>query len=185
MPTFTFETFPTLETERLILRRIVRADADAWLAVHDHPEVMRYLIDFDTPTTDLAEINEIIDWADGIFKNKTGIRWAITLKPDNTMIGSCGFHVYSAHHRWAEIGYELHHAYWRRGIMQEAVTEVMRFCTDELHLHRIEANATEGNEASRGLLLKLGFGQEGTWRDRVYSRGRFHSLWQFGKLVGE
>lgn len=106
-----FHAFPELETERLRLRRILPEDAEAWLAVWDHPDVMRYLIDFDQGTTDLADVNEIIDWADGIFSRQTGMRWAITLKPDDRMIGSCGYHLYSSANRCAEIGYELHYDY--------------------------------------------------------------------------
>jgi hypothetical protein len=27
--------------------------------------------------------------------------------------------------------------------------------------------------------------QEGTWRERVFARGQFHDLWQFGLLERE
>ena len=101
------------------------------------------------------------------------------------MIGSCGFHDYKPSHRSAEIGYELHHDYWRKGIMTEAVSELLRFCFNDLNLHRVSANVTVGNEASAGLLKSLGFTHEGTWRDCVFWRGAFHSLWQFGLLEGE
>ncbi len=182
---FDFERFPTLETDRLRLRRITAADAEAWLAVWNHPAVMRYLIDFDRDSTDLDEVRGIVDWADQVFADHTGIRWAISLKPDATMIGSCGFHLYSQAHRCAEIGYELHRNYWRRGLMTEALRALLRFGFHDMNLHRIEANVTVGNEASAGLLRSLGFCQEGTWRDKVYARGQFHDLWQFGLLEDE
>jgi [ribosomal protein S5]-alanine N-acetyltransferase len=184
MSGFNFETFPILETERLKLRRITPDDTQAWLAVWNHPEVLRYLIDFET-TPDEAEVKSIVEWADDIFSRKTGIRWAITLKSDDIMIGSCGFHLYNKNNRWAEIGYELHHDHWRKGIMSEAVSELLRFCFDELQLHRVEANVTIGNDASAGLLRHLGFSLEGTWRDKVYSKDQFHNLWLFGLLEDE
>lgn len=184
MTLFDFETFPILETERLTLRRITPDDTQAWLAVWNHPEVLRYLFDFET-TPDEAEVKSIIEWADGIYNRKTGIRWAITLKSDGSMIGSCGFHLYNKTNRWAEIGYELHNKHWRKGIMSEAVTEMLRFCFDELQLHRIEANVTVGNDASAGLLRHLGFMLEGTWRDKMYWKDQFYSLWQFGLLESE
>jgi len=184
MSAFNFETFPILETDRLTLRRITPDDTQAWLAVWNNPDVLRYLIDFET-TPDEAEVKSIIEWADGIYSRKTGIRWAITQKSDNTMIGSCGFHVYDKNSRWAEIGYELHRDHWRKGIMSEAVSEVLRFCFDDLNLHRVEANVTEGNDASAGLLRHLGFTFEGTWREKVFWQGQFYSLWQFGLLENE
>ncbi len=183
--TFHLTTLPELETDRLRLRGIVPDDAEVWLAIFSHPSVIRFLIDFNRSQTNLHEIHEIITWTEDIFANKSGMRWALTLKPDTTMIGSCGFHLYSAANRCAEIGYELHHDHWRKGIMSEALHKVLQFGFDELDLHRIEANVAVGNVASAGLLRHLGFELEGTWRNKLFSRGRFHDLWQFGLLKDE
>lgn len=180
-----FDTFPTLETSRLRLRRIVPGDAAAWLKVWINPDVMRYLAGFEGDQATIKDMNGLISWADGIYFKETGLRWAITRKPDDTLIGSCGFHLYSAANRWAEIGYELNRDYWRQGIMAEAVSAMLRFGFGPMNLHRIEANVTEGNEASAGLLRHLGFTYEGAWREKEYLRGRWHDLWQFGLLEGE
>ena len=75
MSHFDFSTFPVLETERLILRRIMPSDAPAWFTVLDNPEVRRYLMDIEEMEGDNPEsegIHEIIAWADEIFANKTG-----------------------------------------------------------------------------------------------------------------
>ena len=69
--------------------------------------------------------------------------------------------------------------------MTEALGEVLRFCFDCLMIHRVEADVTVGNAASAALLRKLGFVLEGEWRERVYSRGAYHSMWQFGLLEPE
>ena len=184
MTTFDFSATPTLETERLRLRRISGADYDDWLAVWHSPGALDYLIDFDgRPQGEVARA--IIDWTERIAREKSGIRWAITLKPDDRMIGSCGFHLYQRRDSRAEIGYELHADYWRRGIMTEAAQAVLQFCFDELAVHRLEADVVEGNAASAALLRKAGFTLEGVWRERVFKRGAFHSLWQFGLLAPE
>ena len=184
MTAFDFAHLPPLETERLLLRQITKADHDDWLAVWHSPGALDYLIDFDGKPQ-AAVASEIIDWAERIVREKSGIRWAITLKPADRMIGSCGFHLYERRHRRAEIGYELHSDYWRRGIMSEAAQAVLRFCFEQLDLHRAEADVVEGNVASAALLKKVGFTLEGVWRDRVFKRGAFHSLWQFGLLASE
>lgn len=184
MTNFNFDTFPILKTERLTLRQITMNDTQDWLSAWNHPEVLRYLIDFETEP-DEAEVKSIIEWADAIYANKTGIRWAITDTDDDVMVGSCGFHLYNPQNRWAEIGYELHFDHWRKGIMSETVNAVLDFCFETLNCHRVEANVTVGNEGSAGLLRSLGFTLEGTWRDKVYWQGEFHSLWQFGLLEGE
>ena len=184
MTDFNFAAVPTLETSRLFLRRITMADYDDWLAVWHSPGALDYLIDFDgTPQGEVAR--EIIDWAERIFREKSGIRWAITLKPSDRMIGSCGFHLYDRRDSRVEIGYELHSDYWRRGIMSEATEAVLRFCFERLGARRIEADVVEGNAASAALLKKAGFTLEGIWRERVFKRGAYHSLWQFGLLAPE
>ncbi|MCY3918059.1 MAG: GNAT family protein [Chloroflexi bacterium] len=184
MTTFDFTEVPTLETDRLRLRRINRADHDDWLAVWHSPGALDYLIDFEgAPQDEVAR--EIIGWAERITREKSGIRWAIALKPKNRMIGSCGFHLYERRHRRAEIGYELHSDFWRRGIMTEATQAVLQFCFDRLGAHRLEADVVEGNAASAALLRKVGFTLEGVWRERVFKRGAFQSLWQFGLLAPE
>lgn len=184
MTAFDFSVAPTLETDRLRLRPITRADHDDWLAIWHSPGVLDYLIDFDgAPRDEVAR--EIIDWAERIFREKSGIRWAITLQPDDRMIGSCGFHLYDRRDSRVEIGYELRSDYWRRGIMSEAAQAVVQFCFERLGAHRLEADVVEGNVASAALLKKAGFTLEGVWRDRVFKRGAFHSLWQFGLLAPE
>ena len=101
------------------------------------------------------------------------------------MIGSCGFHLYDKRDSRAEIGYELHADYWRQGIMFEATEAVLAFCFERLGVRRVEADVVEGNAASAALLKKLGFTLEGVWRERVFKRGAYHSLWQFGLLADE
>lgn len=181
---FQFSEVPTIETERLTLRRIVADDLGDWMAVWRSPGVLDYLIDFEgLPQEDMGR--EIIEWADRIFAERSGIRWALTLKPNRRMIGSCGFHLFDRRHLRVEIGYELHSDYWRQGFMSEAVHAVLEFCFDTLAVHRVEADVVEGNAASAALLKKAGFTLEGVWRDRVYKRGAYQSLWQFGFLKPE
>ena len=180
-----FGPFPIIRTNRLMLRRIMPADAPAWMAVLGDPQVIRYLSDLDAPMTDPAAIESFIAWADAVFADGTGLRWAITLKDEPTLIGTCGFHKLDRANRRAEIGYELSSHFWRQGIMAEALAATLDFCFDRLALHRVEADVTAGNEASAGILRRFGFTPEGTWREAVYSKGVFRDLWQFGLLEHE
>lgn len=181
---FHFDEVPAIETERLTLRRITADDLGDWMAVWHSPGVLDYLIDFEGVPQENMGL-EIVEWADRIFAERSGIRWALALRPNNQMIGSCGFHLFDRRHQRVEIGYELHSDYWRQGIMSEAVRALLEFCFDTLDVHRVEADVVEGNVASAALLKKAGFTLEGNWRDRVYMRGVYQSLWQFGFLKPE
>ena len=184
MTEFDFVETPTLETRRLVLRRITDDDHNDWLSVLRSPGVIDYLVDFESKPDD-AIGREIIRWTEDVFKEQTGIRWAITLKPAHTLIGSCGFHLFERRHRRADIGYELHSEFWRQGIMTEAVKAVLGFCFESLGVHRVQADVAEGNAASAALLKKAGFTLEGIWREHFYSGGAYRSLWQFGLLAPE
>jgi hypothetical protein len=67
----------------------------------------------------IQEAEKLVESRTRIFKQGIGIRWAIAVKENHDYVnGSCGF--YSANHA-VEIGYDLHLAFWRQGIMTEAL----------------------------------------------------------------
>lgn len=82
-------TFPILETDRLILRKVTEVDASSVLKYMSDNEVVKHigLEPFNTVVDAMDEIT----WYQTIFEQGTGIRWGITLKENNEVIGSCGF----------------------------------------------------------------------------------------------
>lgn len=80
------------------------------------------------------------------------------------------------------IGYWMGLPYVRRGHMSEAVHLVLDFAFDTLGLHRVEAACLVHNEASRGLLLKAGFSEEGLARQYLCIDGRWQDHRTFGIL---
>lgn len=77
----------------------------------------------------------------------------------------------------ASLGYWAGQMYAGRGYITAAVRAVVRFSFDDLDLHRVEAACQPDNMASRRVLEKAGFTQEGLaraylkinggWRDHV------------------
>ena len=61
----------------------------------------------------------------------------------------------------ASLGYWMGAALCPSGHMSEALTALLPFAFDRLGLHRIEAACLPHNKASRALLAKLGFREEG------------------------
>lgn len=55
--------------------------------------------------------------------------------------------------------------------MTEALGTVLRFGFDYLGLHSVEATIDPPNAASRRVLEKLGFVQEGSFRENYYDLG--------------
>ena len=77
----------------------------------------------------------------------------------------------------ATLGYWMGERYAGRGLMTDAVVTLTKYCLTKLGLHRIEAACLPDNIASRRVLAKAGFVEEGTarkylkingqWRDHV------------------
>lgn len=166
MSNFDFTTFPIIETPRLRLREITHADVPDIFAVYSNVETMRY---YDTPYANIEQSHDDVQLHKRRFREKTGIRWAITLKGDDTFIGNCGFNprIYGNH---SDIGYILSRDHWRKGIMYEAVSAILPFGFNELALNRIEAWIFPGNDASSRLAEKLGFTYEGLLRGYMFGQ---------------
>ncbi|RZL46418.1 MAG: N-acetyltransferase, partial [Pedobacter sp.] len=107
-----FTSFPSLETERLVLRAHSIDDAKALFELRNNDEVMRY-IDRENPKN-LEETELKIRLMYEGFTNRTSLVWVIALKeyPDK-MIGEIGYYRTDLANYRAEIGYMLHPDFWR------------------------------------------------------------------------
>ncbi|YCA45049.1 GNAT family N-acetyltransferase [Bacillus sp. JZ8] len=172
--------FPFIETNRLLLREIVKDDANDILKYLSDEEVMKYygLAPFKTINEALNEIS----WYQSILNEQTGIRWGITLKGKDEVIGSCGFLNRVPEHYRTEIGYELSRDYWGHGIASEALEAVIRYGFKYLKLQRVEALVEPPNIPSQKLIEKNGFIREGLLRKYEFTCGKFDDLYMYSLL---
>lgn len=174
---------PIIETDRLILREVIKEDvADMFLYLSDK-DVMKHmgLEAFQTEKETLDEIG----WYQTIFKEATGIRWGITHKENGRVIGSCGFFNMHREHSRTEIGYELSKEHWGQGIASEALEAVIHYGFRHLQLERIQALVEPANSSSLKLLEKNGFEQEGLLRHYEFTCGKFDDLYMYSILKGD
>ncbi|EDL64502.1 GNAT family N-acetyltransferase [Bacillus sp. SG-1] len=175
--------FPVIETNRLILRQPIKDDAQDMLKYLSDQDVVKHmgLLPFQSIEDALGEIQ----WYDSILKDGSGIRWGITLKENNKMIGSCGFLNMAAEHSRAEIGYELSQDYWGKGIAGEALEAVVLYGFKHFHLERIQALIEPGNSPSQMLVEAKGFQREGLLRHYEYTNGNFDDLYMYSLLKSD
>lgn len=173
-------SFPILETKRLILRKVTKDDANSILTYLSDKEVMKYygLEPFKSINDALDEIS----WYQSIHKNKTGIRWGITLKEQGVVIGSCGFLNMVSQHFRTEIGFELSKEHWGKGIAGEAVEAIICYGFEHMNFQRIEALIEPANLSSQKLVEKMGFIREGLLRNYEYTGGKFDNLFMYSLL---
>lgn len=167
-----FDPFPTLPTERLILREIILDDLAEMHFLQSDSAVLQYLdtkpsTSLDTTLTKMGRIKEEQ-------RNNSCIEWAICLKEDpSKLLGVVTYwRIMTAHFR-AEIGYRLNPSAQGKGLMTEALQAVIEYGKSFLKLHSIEANINPDNAASIRLLQRLGFVKEGHFRENYYFDGRF------------
>ena len=73
----------------------------------------------------------------------------------------------------ATLGYWMGERYAGKGMMTDAVQALTRYCVNKLGLHRIEAACLPDNAASRRVLTKAGFVEEGVARKYLKINGQW------------
>ncbi len=162
--------FPVLKTSRLVLREIVPGDTERLYHYYSDPMVTEF---FMSPIKSLQEAEEIVDASIGSFYQQRGIVWGLSETPDSPLIGTAGYEAISAYDSRVEIGYDLAKDYWGRGLMKEALEEMLRFSFDVLAINRIEAFILLENTRSVRTLERLGFTREGVLRQHRLFCGHF------------
>ena len=180
MNTEVFLQFPVIETERMQLVRHDMRHAEQMFKLRTNTSVMKYL---DAPMPkDIDEVRSKIRENIDSFDHKSGIPWVITLKEDGTAIGYASIWKIDHKNHRGEVGYALLPDYWGKGMATEAVTAIIRFGFENIGLHTMMANTNPSNEASQGLLKKLGFQQEAYHRQDYFFDGAYLDSAIFGLL---
>ncbi|WP_142829647.1 GNAT family N-acetyltransferase [Planococcus soli] len=175
--------FPTIESKRLILRQATEEDAENVLAYLSNEKVTRHMgIE---PFESRQDAIDEISWYRSIFEKNTGIRWGITLKGQDKVIGSCGFLNLKAQHHRSEIGFELSEEYWGIGIASEAFQAVIAYGFETMNLQRIEALVEPANISSQKLVEKQVFQKEGLLRSYEFTAGKYDDLYMYSLLKQE
>ncbi|MGI8556520.1 MAG: GNAT family N-acetyltransferase [Pyrinomonadaceae bacterium] len=156
-----------LETERLILRKLAKWDADAVFAMRSDREVMRFIREPQTRRETDNWIKMISSrWQD----EKIGF-CAVIEKSSNEFIGWCGL--------WRlretaeiEIGYAIAKDFRQKGFAAEAAARFLRYGFEDLKLDKVVAVARPENTASRRVMEKLGMKFDGI--GKFYERDLAH-----------
>lgn len=165
---------PDLRTERLILRDLRQSDAEDIFRYACKPEITRYLL-WDSHKS-LEDTNRFIDLVIDGYKCGEPTNWGIELEATGRVIGTIGFHRWRAQHASVEIGYVMSDEYWNQGYMTEVVQAVLDYLLGTLELNRVEAHCIDNNKASERVMEKVGMQYEGTLREAIFVKGRFHNL---------
>ncbi len=169
-----FSSIPKLDCERLLLRRIERSDAPDMYEYAQRQDVTKYLLW--SPHDSLAYTEQYLGFVQTQYRDGIFYDWALILKSENKMIGTCGFTSFDNDNNSAEIGYVINPEYRGNGYACEALERVLGFGFEVLELNRIEAKYIVGNEASRRVMEKCNMKFEGVARSSMLIKGEYMDI---------
>jgi ribosomal-protein-alanine N-acetyltransferase len=176
----TFKTFPRIETSRLVLRDIKPSDAKNLFSFMSDAETLKNNLMI--PHKKIEETDKFITTLKKQYVKKREIRWGITLKESDTIIGTIGYFNFYPQDFQAEIGVILGKQHWRGGIMTEALMAALTFGFKKMAFNRITIFILPTNAAAIRLATKVGFRQEGLLKDCKFLNDRFYDLGVYGLL---
>ena len=174
----------TLIAERIVLREFTEGD---WQAVHEYAsdsEVVRYM---EWGPNAEKETRDFIKRAmeSRRKKRRRDYQFAVILKEEDRLIGSCGLCVSNPNYQEAWIGYCFNRHFWGKGYGTEAARRLLTFGFDELKLHRISATCDPQNKGSVGVLKRTGMLCEGRLREHKRVKGRWRDSFLYAILSHE
>jgi ribosomal-protein-alanine N-acetyltransferase len=178
-----FSPYPVLETPRLILRQPTLADAPDVFIMRSDPEVMRFI---PRPLAQsIADVEALINMINDFAAKNERINWAMEWKETGAVIGFIGYVNLKPEHARGEVGYSLARTWHRKGIMKEALKEVVRYGFEGIGFHSIEAILDVENTPSALLLESVGFRKEALFIEDFLDRGEFRTSAHYGLLRRE
>ncbi|WP_342543005.1 GNAT family N-acetyltransferase [Paenisporosarcina sp. FSL H8-0542] len=161
-----FHGTPTLETERLILRRLVIEDAQSFFT---------HWMSDERVTDNLIKgahksIKESVERVTNIvneYEEQEFCYWGIELKATGDLIGAIDFYHFDLGTENCEVGFTLGYDWWNQGYGTESLKAVMEFGFRHMNIHKISAAHNSDNPASGKIMQKVGMKQEGSIRHMI------------------
>ena len=110
------------------------------------------------------------------YNNATFFDWALILKENGKMIGTCGFTEIYEREKRAEVGYVIAPNFHRRGLAPEALKRVMEYGFLTLGLEKLSGRFMEDNDASRKILERFGFTDDTRKKESIAKRGKVQKI---------
>jgi [ribosomal protein S5]-alanine N-acetyltransferase len=165
-----------LETARLVIRTFESRDAEAWVAMVNDPEVVRFLPPGPAPT--METFAEAIERRHAMEREIGYAMWAVDDKTTGTFVGQCGIRpVDEGAGSEIDLAYHYSRASWGKGYATEAVIAVLAHGLGPVGLDRIMAVAMPENIGSWRVMEKTGM--------RYQGRVNYYGLQDLKKYVAE
>ena len=152
-----FSEIPCIEGERLVLDRVVDADADALRDLVDNQHVQRYEPMY-LYEKRFDDVHEAIRCMYGeVFENGESLILAVRVKSTGELAGLVEFYGLRVDLHKISVGCRLREGFWGQGFATEATRLMVGYLYGETDIEIITATTAVGDEASAHTLEKVDF----------------------------
>jgi len=163
---------PTMETPRLILRKLRREDTSLFFSrLASSEEVTKYMLWI--PHEDLSESAASIEKVLKRYETGESCRFCIALKESDELIGIIDLLRLDEDAKSCSFAYMLGADFWGKGYGTEAVKAVFGFAFDVLGMEVIAADHFADNPASGAVMRKAGMVWQRTLPRQYEKNGQF------------
>ena len=111
--------------------------------------------------------------------------WFVAQTEDKAMVGMCGLQAIDYIHGDAVVPIFVDEPMRHKGLACAMGVMLNNLAFDHLRLHRVSTIYREDNEATKRLVTKLGFSQEGVSREAWFADGKYKDIIRVGILRSE
>lgn len=175
-----FIPFPNLKTNQLDLVELTLNDLDDFHLMRSDERMMNYIPG--RLAKSKADSEKVIQEGKEKLLEGNNITWGIKIKGNKQLIGTIGFYRIQWSNWRGEIGYILHPDFQGKGIMSEAIQEILNFGFQILKFHTIEAVIDPENKPSENILIRNGFIKEAYFKENFFCEGKFYDSLVYTKF---
>lgn len=141
---------------------------------------------FDATPAAPKSADQLDEWLAELQKDKNGFLFAIRPLDKHTLLGYVEVDgiLWTNGNAWLGLGLGDRNN-WGKGYGTEAMQLTLNFVFNELNLHRVQLSVFAYNKRAIALYQKLGFVQEGAFREHVRRDGQYYDMYLYGLLSRE
>ena len=168
-----------MEWDDVVLRPIEKEDSKFLRDLVQHPEVRNTIGRPPKP----ANLKQEENYVEEISEEEGAAYFLIEYQSENA--GTISLHGIKNDYGRGEFGISIYPDFHNKGIGTKAVQMIVTYAFETLNLHKVRGGHLEHNPASRRVMEKAGFQEEGTERDYKYVDGEWKNVTWMGILESE
>ncbi len=182
---FTQSAPPIFESDRCYIRAPEEADYPVWAALREQSQAFLQPYEPRWPVGELTRPSfrrRLRRYAQDA-RDKQGYAFFVFKRNDRELLGGLTIsNIRFGVSQSCSLGYWMGESHAGQGYMSEVLPAMFPFMFGELGMHRIEAACLPDNQASIGLLKRVGFHEEGLAKGYLKIDGRWQDHRLFAKI---